>query len=308
MRIPRRVTSRELGDHGLLRVHGHDLDTGLRAITLDVPDWVLAVATNAAGQLVCVRQFRFGTESVTLEVAGGVLEPGENPAEAARRELYEETGHEGGEAVPLGWVHPNPALQANRAHLFLFEGAKHVGPPQNHEGEETEVVLLSRDEAREATRDGRITHVACSLAVERALARTDALATDGVEEVIRRGNAYLEAGATMIFVDGLDSVEVARRVVRDVDGPVAINAVEGGRTPRGFDFAQMQALGIARVSLPGTTLFAAVRAIRDVLAEVRNRGGIEGYEDRITHFADVQRLLGMQDLLALEDQLLGSLR
>lgn len=139
-------------------------------------------------------------------------------------------------------------------------------------------------------------------------ARTDALATDGVEEVIRRGNAYLEAGATMIFVDGLDSVEVARRVVRDVDGPVAINAVEGGRTPRGFDFAQMQALGIARVSLPGTTLFAAVRAIRDVLAEVRNRGGIEGYEDRITHFADVQRLLGMQDLLALEDQLLGSLR
>ncbi len=189
MRIPRRVTSRELGDHGLLRVHGHDLDTGLRAITLDVPDWVLAVATNAAGQLVCVRQFRFGTETVTLEVAGGVLEPGENPAEAARRELYEETGHEGGEAVPLGWVHPNPALQANRAHLFLFEGAKHVGPPQNHEGEETEVVLLSRDEAREATRDGRITHVACSLAVERALARTDALATVGALELVERMEA-----------------------------------------------------------------------------------------------------------------------
>lgn len=139
-------------------------------------------------------------------------------------------------------------------------------------------------------------------------ARTDALATDGVDEVIHRGNAYLEAGATMVFVDGLDSMEVARRVVQGVAGPVAINAVEGGRTPRGFDFAQMQALGIARVSLPGTTLFAAVRAIREVLAEVRARGGIEGYEDRITHFSDVQGLLGMQDLLALENRFLGPLR
>lgn len=139
-------------------------------------------------------------------------------------------------------------------------------------------------------------------------ARTDALAVGGVDEVIRRGNAYLEAGATMIFVDGLDSVDVARRVVQAVDGPVAINAVEGGRTPSGFDFAQMEALGIARVSLPGTTMFAAVRAIREVLAEVRARGGISGYEDRIVRFDEIQALLGMTDLLALERRFLGPLR
>jgi 2-methylisocitrate lyase-like PEP mutase family enzyme len=131
-------------------------------------------------------------------------------------------------------------------------------------------------------------------------ARTDALAVDGVQAVIERGNAYLEAGATMVFVDGLDSKEVARQVVQGVPGPVAINAVEGGKTPRGFDFAEMEAIGIARVSLPGTTMFAAVRAIREVLATVRAQGGIEGYADRIVNFEEVQALLGMHDLLTLE--------
>lgn len=131
-------------------------------------------------------------------------------------------------------------------------------------------------------------------------ARTDALAVDGVQAVVERGNAYLEAGATMVFVDGMDSKDVAREVVRCIDGPVAINAVEGGKTPRGFSFAEMEAIGIARVSLPGTTMFAAVRAIREVLAAVRTQGGIDGYADRITDFAQIQALLGMNDLLALE--------
>lgn len=131
-------------------------------------------------------------------------------------------------------------------------------------------------------------------------ARTDALAVEGVQAVIERGNAYLEAGATMVFVDGLDSKAVAREIVRGIAGPVAINAVEGGKTPAGFDFAEMESIGIARVSLPGTTMFAAVRAIRDVLATVRARGGIEGYAERIADFQQVQALLGMHDILALE--------
>lgn len=131
-------------------------------------------------------------------------------------------------------------------------------------------------------------------------ARTDALAVEGIDGVVRRGNAYLEAGATMVFVEGLDSVQAARAAVAGIRGPVAINAVEGGRTPRGFTFAQMEAIGIARVSLPGTTMFAAVRAIREVLAAVRANGGITGYEDRIASFPEVQALLGMTELLALE--------
>jgi methylisocitrate lyase len=138
-------------------------------------------------------------------------------------------------------------------------------------------------------------------------ARTDALAVGGIDEVLRRGNAYLDAGATMIFVDGLDSKEAARQAVQGISGPVAINAVEGGRTPPDFGFAEMEAIGIARVSLPGTTMFAAIRGIRDVLAVVKANQGISGYEERIAGFADMQALLGMNDLLALERRYLGGL-
>lgn len=136
-------------------------------------------------------------------------------------------------------------------------------------------------------------------------ARTDALAVHGVDEVLRRGNAYLQAGATMVFVDGLDSKESARRIVRGIRGPVAINAVEGGKTPADFSFADMEALGIARVSLPGTTLFAAIHGIRAALRAVREHGGIRGYEDRVASFPEMNALVGMPDILALERKYLG---
>ena len=66
-------------------------------------------------------------------------------------------------------------------------------------------------------------------------ARTDSLALGGVEEVLRRGNAYLEAGADMVFVDGVDNEDYITRLVRGVRGPIAVNMVEGGKTPPGSD-------------------------------------------------------------------------
>jgi len=139
-------------------------------------------------------------------------------------------------------------------------------------------------------------------------ARTDALAIGGIDEVVRRGNAYLEAGATMIFIDGLDSKDAARQAVAQIRGPVAINMVEGGKSPRDFTFAEMEKIGIARVSLPGTAILAAIRGIREAFAAVRRNGGITGYEDRITDFKEAQSVFGMQALLDLESHYLGPLR
>jgi len=136
-------------------------------------------------------------------------------------------------------------------------------------------------------------------------ARTDALAVGGVDEVLRRGNAYLAAGATMVFVDGLDSKESAGRIVAGIRGPVAINAVEGGKTPVDFNFAEMERLGIARVSLPGTTMFAAIHGIRSALQAVKANGGIRGYEDRIANFAQMNALVGMPGILELERRYLS---
>ncbi|RKP53554.1 isocitrate lyase/PEP mutase family protein [Pararobbsia silviterrae] len=139
-------------------------------------------------------------------------------------------------------------------------------------------------------------------------ARTDALAIGGIDEVVRRGNAYLAAGATMIFVEGMTDKALAEQAVKRIDGPVAINVVEGGKSPEHFTFAEMQAIGIARVSLPGTLVFAAIAGMRDVLESVKSNGYAGGPGTRQTSFNEVRKLAGFDEVFALEKQLLADLR
>ena len=92
-----------------------------------------------------------------------------------------------------------------------------------------------------------------------------------MDEAIRRGNAYAAAGATLIFVDGIETREEVRRVITEIDAPVSINMVEGGRTPL-FTFAELQALGAARVSCPVTTILAAMKGVQAALAALMESG------------------------------------
>jgi methylisocitrate lyase len=138
-------------------------------------------------------------------------------------------------------------------------------------------------------------------------ARTDALSVSGLGEAIRRGNAFLRAGATMVFLEGADSVETIRQAVAEIDGPVAVNLVEGGKTPAGLDFATLQQLGVARVSLPSTAMQAMVQAVRTVFARVLQNGGIEGYDDLLAGFGVAQRLLGRDAIFALEERFMAPL-
>jgi methylisocitrate lyase len=138
-------------------------------------------------------------------------------------------------------------------------------------------------------------------------ARTDALSVSGLSEAIRRGNAFLRAGATMVFLEGADSVETIRQAVAGIDGPVAVNLVEGGKTPAGLNFATLQQLGVARVSLPSTAMQAMVQAVRTVFARVLQNGGIEGYDDLLAGFGVAQRLLGRDAIFALEERFMAPL-
>lgn len=125
---------------------------------LHAPDWVNVVAVTTAGDLVLVRQFRYGTGELSLEVPGGVMEPGEDPIEAARRELAEETGFIGGQARMLGQVHPNPAIQNNTCHLVCIEGV-HNGTAQDwDEHEEIEVSIHPPEEVFRLVHAGKVTH------------------------------------------------------------------------------------------------------------------------------------------------------
>jgi len=125
---------------------------------VDAPDWINVVPVTADGDVVLVRQYRFGVHEVTLEVPGGVCDPGEAPEETARRELLEETGYVAQELVPLGWVHPNPALQGNRCYSFLARGCEKVHDGRQDAGEDIQVVLRDRADIPELMRAGEITH------------------------------------------------------------------------------------------------------------------------------------------------------
>jgi len=159
----RRVDSRRLE-----RCRVFDLDrvsflkpggTGVRDFyVVSAPDWINVIPLTEDGRVVLIRQYRFGIEGFTLEIPGGMCDEAELPADAARRELREETGYEAPDIVALGWVHPNPAIQTNRCHTFLARGAKRVGAPSPDQDEAFDVVEVALDEIPGLIAGRKITH------------------------------------------------------------------------------------------------------------------------------------------------------
>jgi len=127
-------------------------------VVLEMPDWVNVIPVTADGKVVMIRQFRFGIWSPTLEIPGGIVESGEDPAHAAARELEEETGYRPASMRPLGWVHPNPALQDNKCHTFLAEGCERVNPGSQDPTEDIIVELHGKAEIADLIRTGEIRH------------------------------------------------------------------------------------------------------------------------------------------------------
>ena len=122
-------------------------------------DWVNIIPLTEDGQLVLVKQYRFGTEEVTLELPGGTLDAGENkPQLAAERELLEETGYQGQDLVSLGNVAVNPAIQNNYCHFYFVSEVEKVQQQELDNSEDIEVVLVSWSEVDELIADGEITH------------------------------------------------------------------------------------------------------------------------------------------------------
>ncbi len=127
-----------LFEHRLFRLERHRLAAGeesRESLVLRAPDWVNVIPLLPGDDVLLVRQWRFGVQAPTLEIPGGMVDPGESPLQAAARELLEETGHRAAEWHLLGEVEPNPAFLSNRCTTFLATGLERVSPPLG-DGEE----------------------------------------------------------------------------------------------------------------------------------------------------------------------------
>lgn len=134
--------------------NGHQL----KATVLEAPDWVNVVALTPAGELVVVRQYRFGSGEITVELPAGIVESGEDSRDAAARELLEETGFSSQKWESLGWVTPNPAYLNNRCYHWLARDVVEVSSPVLDPGENLEVIVLSWEELDAEVKRGSFRH------------------------------------------------------------------------------------------------------------------------------------------------------
>jgi ADP-ribose pyrophosphatase len=154
----RREASYRIFDLRIDQARSPRTDRVHRFYVLESADWVNVIPVTAENRVVLIRQYRHGLRDVTLEIPGGIVEAGDSPEEAARRELREETGYEASEMVPLSSVNPNPAFLDNRCFTFLAKDVVPAGGQEQDDKEDIEVLLRPVDDIPRMIREGEIAH------------------------------------------------------------------------------------------------------------------------------------------------------
>jgi len=142
-------------------------DQTMQRLVLESVDWVNVVAITAEQKVVIVRQYRFGTGTITSEVPGGMVDAGESPLEAAVRELREETGYTSPNWRYLGAVEPNPAFMNNLCHHYLATSAQKTQNLDLGEGEDIVVVQITLEALQKEIEQGFLRHALALSALSR---------------------------------------------------------------------------------------------------------------------------------------------
>ena len=131
------------------------------------------------------------------------------------------------------------------------------------------------------------------------IGRTDAIAVEGFDAAMDRAEAYVEAGADMLFIEAPQSMEEINLIVRRFGGrvPLMANMVEGGKTPI-INASGLQEIGFSFVIFPGGIVRAIAATARDYYANLLASGSNEAFRNRMFDFAGLNGVIGTDDLLA----------
>lgn len=128
-------------------------------VVIDSPQWVNIIPVTNSGEVVLVEQYRQGSDEITLEIPGGLVEPGEAPRKAGERECLEETGFSAPlKAELLGVNRPNPAFMTNYCYSYLWEGVEKNAEQALEGNEDINVALLPMELIPDYILSGKINH------------------------------------------------------------------------------------------------------------------------------------------------------
>ena len=158
------ISSKPVGDFRIFKIRSDEKispRTGEHHdfFVIESVDWVNVIAVTPNDELVMVEQYRHGSNTMELEIPGGMMDRHEtDPVTTGVRELREETGYEGNSARALGWAYANPAIMSNRSHFVVVENCLHKHACQFDHGEDLITRLIPWKEVGGLVHAGKIRH------------------------------------------------------------------------------------------------------------------------------------------------------
>jgi 8-oxo-dGTP pyrophosphatase MutT (NUDIX family) len=125
---------------------------------VELPDWCNTIVVTKDDRMILVRQYRYPVNQTTLELPGGVIEKGEEPKAAAKREMEEETGHTSDDLEFLMQLAPNPAINDNKAYFFLARNAVPTLSKNLDPFEDLDILSFSKEEILQLLKENKIQH------------------------------------------------------------------------------------------------------------------------------------------------------
>lgn len=132
------------------------------------------------------------------------------------------------------------------------------------------------------------------------IARTDARAVNGLDDAIERGKLYLANGAEALFIEAPQNIGELETIARAFPDTVLIaNMIEGGRTPN-LTAKDLENIGFKIVFWPCSALYVIIQAFKEAMTVLHETGTTKGYEDKMMHFSDFNRFIGLESYMELE--------